>query len=77
MQHAPTPIIHNMTPEQVLINRYRVFICPLVCLTAGAPPSRQLIVAIEEDKVNLKAVAHLLAGFPFDSYTEDPAPMTM
>ena len=66
-----------MTPEQILINRYRAFIRALVCLTAGGPPSRQLVAAIEEDTVNLNAVGHMLAGFPFDSYTEEPAPVTM
>lgn len=66
-----------MTPEQILINRYRAFIRSLVCLTAGGPPSRQLVAAIEEDKVNLNAVAAMLAGFPLDSYAEEPAPLTM
>lgn len=64
-----------MTPEQVLIHRYRVFTRTLVSLTAEGPPSRQLVAAIEEGKVNVNAVAHMLAGFPFESYTEDPVPM--
>ena len=64
-----------MTPEQLLVDRYRVFIRKLVCLTAGGPPSRQLIAAIEQDTVNYSAVHNMLAGFPFESYTEEPTPM--
>ncbi len=66
-----------MSTEETLIQRYRLFIRQLVCLTAGGPPSRQLVAAIEEDTVNMDAVAHMLAGFPFESYTEEPAPMSM
>lgn len=58
-----------------LIEKYRIFIKKLVSLTAGGPPYEQLITAIENDTLNTDALGHMLSGFEFKSYTEQPTPI--
>ena len=66
-----------MPPNQdaVALTRYRAFVVAMVGLTSGGPrgwPPATLCAAIEDGTVNLDAVAALLYGFPFESYTDAP-----
>lgn len=64
---------HSETERNTeLLKKYRIFIKNLVDLTAGGPPSEQLITAIETDTLNTEALGFLLAGFKFQSYSEEP-----
>jgi hypothetical protein len=67
----------DMRPNQdaVALARYRAFAVAMVGLTAGGPrgsPPATLCAAIEDGTVDLDAVAALLYGFPFESYTAAP-----
>lgn len=57
---------------QKRLERYREFVEKVIDLTAGGPPAGQLIAAIEDGTVNMHAVHMMLAGEPFQSYTEEP-----
>lgn len=59
-------------PTELELNRFKAFVTRLHSMTAGGPPVGELLDAIANDTVNMNAVYHLIAGFPFASYTQDP-----
>lgn len=61
----------NRTMEDRL-GRYRDFVRLVHELSAGGPPLDDLVKAIDTGSLNSEAVAHLLYGLPFDSWTEPP-----
>jgi hypothetical protein len=72
-----TYTMSNMPPNQdaVALARYRAFVVAMVGLTSGGPrgsPPAALCAAIEDGTVNVEAVAALLYGYPFESYSEEP-----
>ncbi len=54
------------------IERYREFVDELIRLTAGGPPAKELVAAIEDGTVNSNAVHHMLIGLAPKSFTEEP-----
>ena len=55
--------------------RYKAFVTDMVLITAGrtpGPPPEDLCAAIEDGTVNMVAVAAMISGIPFESYTEPP-----
>jgi hypothetical protein len=58
--------------DAYVVEKYRKFVRHMMSLTAGGPPVSELIDAIETDTVNNNALAYLLCGFQFESYTEEP-----
>ena len=67
-----------MTSGNVTIDNYRTFVKKLIQLSAGGPENtsddvstRQLINAIENNRLNTESLGNLLAGFPFKSFNKD------
>lgn len=56
-----------------VLERHRQFVRLVVSLSAGGPPATDLMHAIEQGTLEPEAVAHLLYGLPFSSYTDPPA----
>ena len=56
----------------IIIERYGEFIDELIRLTAGGPPAKELVAAIEDGTVNINAVHLMLIGLAPDSFTEEP-----
>ncbi|KAK9844267.1 hypothetical protein WJX74_000251 [Apatococcus lobatus] len=60
---------------RTVIQRYREFARLVYSLSAGGPPVEGMVAAVESGSLDPQAVAALLYGLPFDSWTEPPPHM--
>jgi hypothetical protein len=60
-----------MSDTDLKLRRYRIFVEAVYRMCAGGPPVAELIASVEDGTVNLDAVHFMLAGFPFESFTDE------
>ena len=75
--HSPTAMDVPAVVEwyRAVVEQYRAFARLVFSLSSGGPPVEGLLAAVDTGTLDPQAVAALIYGLPFDSWTEPPPHM--